>query len=199
MPHLAQSEDTQASDSPSSPAEPKHHGITLRALVIGVLLIPLMCVWGIYTEVVVQSTEFSTMSLSLGIITALLVLIGLNALLRKWLPRFAFTQHELMFIYIMQTVSLCISGVGMLEFLVTTLGNIYHFATPENHWADRYHHLLRSWAFPNPNGLNDFYNGRSTFFTPVHEMAWIQPICSWSIFILAAVGVMLCINIIIRR
>jgi hypothetical protein len=190
--------ETPAVDN-APPQEAKPHQITLRALVIGVLLIPLMCVWGIYTEVVVQSTEFSTMSLSLGIVTLLLVLIGLNAAIRKWLPRHAFSQQELMVIYTMQTVSLCISGVGMLEFLVTTLGNIYHFATPENHWADRYDHLLRSWAFPNPAYLNEFYNGRSTFFTSAHVLAWIQPILTWSVFILSAVGVMLCINIIIRR
>lgn len=197
MPSTTSTEEPEIGQAP--PDEPKAHRITTRALVIGLLLIPVMVVWSIYTEVVVQSTEFSTMSLSLGIVTALLVLIGINALLRRLLPRFAFTQQELLFIYIMQTVSLCISGVGMLEFLVTTLGNIYFYATPENHWADRYHHLLRSWAFPNPGVLRDFYFGRSTFFTPAHVLGWIEPITSWSLFIFAAVGAMLCVNVIVRR
>jgi hypothetical protein len=41
-------------------------GITPRAFVIGTLLIPLMCYWVEYTEIVAQGTDLAAMSLIIG-------------------------------------------------------------------------------------------------------------------------------------
>src|SRR5690349_18528953 len=91
--------------------QPQVFGVTPRALLIGALLVPILCAWTLYTEIVAQSTELAVMSLSVGAVFALLVLLAINGALKRWLPRLAFTQAELVFIYIMQTVSIGISGV----------------------------------------------------------------------------------------
>ena len=79
-----------------------------------------------------------------GVVCLLFVVAILNAALKRWLPRFALTQAELLFIYVMQTASIFISSVGMLQFLHMGLANVFHNATPENGWED-YHPQLRRW------------------------------------------------------
>ncbi len=173
-------------------------GVTPRALLIGILLVPTLCAWTLYTEIVAQSTELAVMSLSVGAIFALLVLLIINGLLKRWLPRLALTQAELVFIYIMQTVSIGISGVGMLQFLNIGLADIFRYASSENGWT-KFHPYLRAWAFPNPHQLRGYYLGDSSFFTRAHLLAWLAPILVWTAFIVVLLGTMLCLNVFLRR
>src|ERR671932_370395 len=76
-------------------------GVTPRALILGVLLVPVLCFWNVYSEVVAQSTELAVLSLSIAVVFTLLVLLLINAALKRWLPRLALTQAELMFVYLM--------------------------------------------------------------------------------------------------
>lgn len=174
-------------------------GITPRSLLLGILLIPLLCFWNVYSEVVAQSTELAVMSLSIAVVFALLVLLVINGALKRWAPRLALTQAELLFIYIMQTASITISSVGMVQFLAVGLTNIHYFASPENGWAEDFHPYLRAFAFPNPEVLTPFFKGESSFFLPQHLAGWITPILFWSAFITVLLFVMLCVNTILRR
>ena len=101
-------------------------GITPRAFILGTLLIPLLCYWVEYTEIVAEGTDLAAMSLIIGAVFSLFVLVCLNGFIGKVAPRFRFSQAELMFVYIMQTVSVGICGIGMMQFLVTTLGNAFY-------------------------------------------------------------------------
>jgi hypothetical protein len=174
-------------------------GITPRALIIGILLIPVMCYWNEYTEIVAAATDLAAMSLPIAVVFAILVLIGINALLKRHAPRYAFTQAELLFIFLMQTVSIGISGIGMVQFLNTSVGNVYHYATTENNWQTKIHPYLTPWLFPDKEVLHDYYYGGGSFWTVRNLLGWMAPILSWSLFIVVLLGVMLCINVIVRR
>jgi hypothetical protein len=175
------------------------HGVSPRAMLIGALLTPILCWWTLYSEIVAQSTELAVMSLSVAVVFALLVLLLLNGALRRWLPRLALDRSELLFVYVMQTSSIAISGVGMMQFLHIGLANVYWYATPENQWAEKYHPLLKSWAFPDPKYLRGYYLGQTTFFTREHMLAWLSPILVWTGFILVLLTVMFCLNVVLRR
>src|SRR5579872_4525162 len=97
----------------SASRHPGMQGITPRALIVGTALVPLLCFWNAYSDIVAQSTELAVMSLSIGVVFVLLVLLLVNFALKRWAPPLAMTQAELMFIYVMQTASVCISSVGM--------------------------------------------------------------------------------------
>ncbi|HZP84302.1 MAG TPA: DUF6785 family protein, partial [Chthonomonadaceae bacterium] len=175
------------------------YGLTPRALLLGTLLIPALIFWNVYSDIVAQSTELAVTSLSIGVVFALLVLLALNLALKRWLPRYALTQAELLFIYVMQTASIGISSVGMVQFLNMMLTGVFRYATPENGWAEEFHPLLRSWAFPDPAALKGFYLGQSSFFTRAHLRAWLAPILVWSAFVVVLLCVMLCLSAILRR
>lgn len=174
-------------------------GITLRALVLGVVLIPVMCFWTEYTEIVAEATDLAAMSLIIAVVFALFVLLAFNLALKRLAPRFAFSQAELMFVYVMQTVSIGISGIGMMQFLCTFTGNIFYYGTPENHWKDTILPLVRPWILPDPAVTKAFYTGQSTFWRLDHIVGWLSPIAVWSTFIVVLLWVMLCLNTIIRR
>ena len=191
---LQQPAETVSEEAPTKPA-----GVRGRALALGALLVPLLCFWNVYSDVVAQSTELAVLSLSIGIIFVLLVLLGANALLRRLHPSWALTAAELRVVYVMQTVSLGISGVGMTQFLCMGLGNVFHYADLQNRWAQNYQPLLPRWAFPDPAALPDFYAGQSTLLTAAHLHGWLSPILVWSGFILTLLGVTFCLSALLRR
>lgn len=178
---------------------PKLAGVTPRALIIGALLIPVMCLWNEYTEIVAQATDLAAMSLIIAVVFALFVLIMINLALKRFAPKWAFTQAELMYIYIMQTVSIGISGIGMMQFLATFCGNVFYYGTPENKWKETFLPLIRPWLLPKESVMKAFYTGQSTFWTQEHVMGWMAPILVWSGFIVVLLWVMLCLNVLIRR
>src|SRR5262245_10529880 len=173
-------------------------GISLRALLLGAVLVPVLCFWNAYSEIVAQSTELAGMSLSIGPVFALLVLLVVNGGLRRWRPGLALTQAELLFIYVMQTVSIGISSVGMLQFLHTGQANLLYFGSSRG-WTARYQALLRSWAFPRPDHLRPFYSGESSCFTAEHLRDWVGTVAVWGGFVFVLLGVMLCLNVLFRR
>lgn len=175
------------------------HGLTPRALALGLLLVPALCAWNVYCDVVAQATEMAVLSLSIGVVFALLVLLLLNGVLKSLAPRLAFTPGEMLFVYAIQAVSIGISGVGMTQFLCMGLANVFHYSDEETRWAQYYQPLLRRWAFPDPAALPEFYDGHSTLLTASHLRGWLSPILVWSSFLLALLAVMFCLSALLRR
>lgn len=181
-----------------SPSRIATAGITLRAFVIGTLLIPLMCYWVEYTEIVAEGTDLAAMSLIIGAVFALFVLICLNGLIARLAPRWVFSQAELMFIYIMQTVSIGISGIGMMQFLVPTLGNPFYYKSAANDWENLFFRAIPRHLTPDPAVLEKFYRGNDAL-RPEFLIGWASPILWWTAFICVMLGAMLCLNVILRR
>jgi hypothetical protein len=177
---------------------PPTQGITLRALLIGLLLIPVVCIWNEYTEIVAEGTDLVAMSLIIAVVVLLFLLVLGNMLLKRWWPSKAFSQAELLYIYVMLTVSVGISGIGMGQFLIVTLGNLFYYATPENRWG-RYWEFVPQWLVPDRAVLRGFYAGQSSFYTWAHFVGWLGPALVWTLFICMLLFCMLCMNAILRK
>src|SRR5947209_17052832 len=100
-------------------------GVTVRAVLIGLVLIPLNTYWIIYVEGIRHWNHCTAMSLFWNTIFCLLILILINLLLKysagrlvrsrsAWLRRRApwlpFTQGELITIYTMITLASALAG-----------------------------------------------------------------------------------------
>lgn len=174
-------------------------GITPRAFILGTLLIPLMCYWVEYTEIVAQGTDLAAMSLIIGAVFSLFVLICVNGLVARLAPRWKFSQSELMFVYVMQTVSIGISGIGMMQFLVPSLGNpLYEDYATANGWKDLFHQAIPRHLVPDAAVIPKMYQGNASL-TPEYLLGWASPILWWTAFICVLLGSMLCLNVILRR
>ncbi|MFC1719269.1 DUF6785 family protein, partial [Candidatus Poribacteria bacterium] len=120
--------------------------MTKRAILIGLLLIPLSSFWITNSEMVTGVTEITSTSLLIGAVFILFLLVLGNVLLEKVVPRHALTGAEMLTIYVMLTIGMS-NGIGMFGFLVTALCNPYWYATPENSWGDFFPHIP-SWFAP---------------------------------------------------
>ncbi len=193
---------TSQSSSPSAAAEqpsgPRWSGITVRAWIIGLLLIPLLDFWVQYTEIVAQGPDLAAMSLPMAVLFALMVLVGLNLLVKRLNPKWALSQAELLFVYTMNTVAIYIGGIGMMQFLTPALVGWKHFQTPQNKW-DAWAHFVPRWAVPDPSVVPGYYAGRTTFFAPEILAGWAQPIAIWTGFIFALLFCFYCIAALLRK
>jgi hypothetical protein len=179
-----------------SPVPPR--GITPRAVLIGLSLIPVVCIWNEYTEIVAEGTDLVAMSLIIAVVVLLFALVMVNLALKRWWPRAAFSQAELMTVYTMLTVSVGVSGIGMGQFLVPTLGNLFYYASGGNKW-EQFWPFVPAWFVPDRAVLPRFYAGQSTFYTWAHFIGWLRPALVWTLFICLLLFCMLCLNVILRR
>ncbi len=184
-------------DVTEAPAQESAHiedrGVTFRAVFIGLLLIIPGVFWGVYGDVVSQ-TDLTSTSLMMPPILILTGLIIANGLVRRIKPAWVLTQTEMITIYIMLTVSVILSGMGMLQFLCTTLGAVPHYATPQNSYQS-FLSYVPHYIMPKLTAIDGFYKGGQ----PVPWSAWKMPIMLWSGFLFTMLFCMLCINTILRK
>src|SRR5690242_3632816 len=202
--HLPQRQTIDTSQ-PSAPVAPIPipgrvvRGVTARTVVLGTLLIPLNALWVVRLERVMFGPYCSTISLFANVVFVLFLLVGLNAILRRFLPRVAFSQGELLTLYTMLAISTGLAGLDGIGIVDQTIPHGAWFATPSNGW-DKFLGAFPSWlVVRDRNVLRGHYLGNSTFYRPEVLRAWIVPILAWSGFFTLLLFVATCINVLVRR
>lgn len=190
---IEQHDSTTTGNDLRKEAMPADRGITLRAVLIGFVMIIPGVFWGVYGDVVSQ-TDLTSTSLMMPPILILTALLVVNSRVRKLRASWALTQTELITVYAMLTVSVILSGMGMLQFLCTTLGAVPHFRTPQNGF-ENYLGYVPSHIMPKLSAVEGFYKGGE----PIPWSAWKMPIVLWSGFLFAMLFCMMCINAIVRK
>ena len=174
-------------------------GIGLRAIILGLILVPLNCFWVTMTEIKWCSNDSTCVSLFMTVVTIIFFLTLANVFIGKRFPRLMLNQAELMVIYIMLSISTAMCGHDMMGNLLPNLANVFWFNTPMNGW-DKLHRYIPSWFAPRDRDvLRGFYEGNSTLYTKEHLLAWAVPIAVWGIFMMVIAFIMLCTNTIIRK
>jgi len=175
-------------------------GLTAKALVIGIILIPVNCYWVVLGESVHGTYTPSGIALFSNAIFIIFILIIFNLAAKKLSIGIKFTQAELLTVYVMLCMATSISGHGFVQILPPLMGHAFQFATPENEWRELFWNHLPGWLTVNDEKvLNGYYDGDSEFWIIDNIKAWLIPILWWSAFIFAFILIMLCINIIVRK
>jgi len=183
-----------------SSSQPNPSGVTLRAFVISLILIPPNCYWVVQSEAVWGTTYLTIVSLFFNVTFDLLVLVGLNAFFKRLAPKAALKQGELLTIYIMLCLGSSVAGNNFLENLVLSLGHAFWFATPENEWADLFFRFVPDWlAVKDRSVLRGFYEGESSVYRAEYINAWLKPLAFWACFSFVLIFTFLCINVFIRK
>jgi hypothetical protein len=180
--------------------ENKSYGITLRSFLIGLVLIPINSYWVVQSEAVWWGTYLTIVSLFFNVIFTLLVLIGINAIYKKFFPDSALKQAELITIYVMLSLGSGLAGNNFLEALVLTIGHPFWFATPENEWSDLFFQYVPDWlAIKDKTALRGFYEGESSIYDLQNLVIWSKPLIFWGSFAIVWVFTLLCVVILVRR
>jgi hypothetical protein len=182
-----------------TPAKYKH-GVTWRAIIIGLLLTPFNSYWVFLTEVVRYQGHPTTISLFYNVIFNLIILLLLNHALKRYIPKWALSQGELLTIYVMLNISSALIGHDQIQVLIPMLTHPFYFATPENNWESMFHRFIPEWlSVRDPAALKAFYQGSSSLYMHQNWSAWLVPVLAWSAFIIAMLGVFLCMNVLLRK
>ena len=199
--------DTQTTPEETRPAPPpapltaaRARSVTPRAILLGLGLLPANAFWVIQMERVRYSAHPTTVSLFFNCIFALVLLAGLNSLVARRFPRWAFSQGELLLVYAMLCIGSCMASHDFGQVLVPSLAWPFARATPANGYAPLFGRFLPKWAMVSDNeATKGYFNGHSTFYTHAHLMAWLPSILIWTAFVVVLLFVMQCVNVLIRK
>jgi hypothetical protein len=180
-----------------TPSEPRL--ISRRAVLIGLALIPFNVFLVVRLEWALKGPYFSTISLFPNAVFALLLLIAANALLRRWKPRLAFHQAELMTIYLMVAVSTGLAGVDGVPILNQMIPHGAWYGTNGGKWSEFLDAFPAWMVIKDPEAIRGHYIGNSTFYTLAHLRAWTVPILVWTAFITLLLWTAMCLNVLVRR
>jgi len=175
--------------------------ISYRAIILGILLMPIHAYWIAMTEMVWHGLHFSATSLPMNVIFTLLILIPINALTQKLRPNWALTQAELLVIYVMLAVTTSFIGHDNMVSLMGVIPHGTWFATPENEWNELFNIYTPDWlVLNNAKAAEGFYSGGVNFFASQKIIKyWLWPIFSWTAIICLIFAILMFLNIILRR
>ena len=189
--------------APTLPTPPK--SITLRIILIGLILIVVNCFWVIQVEGIWHSNHASAMSLFWNSIFFLLLLVLFNLfVLKRFWPKKAFTQGELIVAYVMMNLATALAGHDSLQLGIPGVQGftVWFQAQNAGNGFDKINPYFPDWAMvKNLEILKPVYVGSATrlLYTKVHLLAWAGPVLLWCGFILALGTVMICLNVFLRR
>lgn len=174
-------------------------GVTFRSVVIGLLLIPLNCMWLALAEVVWYSGEPTTLSLYPNVVFLICVVAVVNGVVKKLRPAWGLTPCELLVIYVMLSVGSSLSGHDMLWILLPTLSHLHRYGPIEGRYGDIIEKVPTWLVVRDPVALDSAYVGQESIFRAQNFVPWLEPLAWWFAFVMALCAVMWGINLLFRK
>ena len=191
-------QNAMALESHKSKCENIREGLTIRAFVIGLILVVGICIITPYNNHYVGNTYLASNHLPIGPLFIIVCFALFNVFVKYPGPQFGLSAGELAVIWCMMIVSASVPSKAFIEYLFPALTGPYYFATPENEWEELFHQHLPDWLTPkNSIAARDFYEG--TPYGGVPWEFWIKPLLVWMLFALLIYGTMLCLSTILRK
>jgi len=174
-----------------------------RAILLGLLLAVGICVLTPFNNAFRQATPMGGGHFPLApffIFFWLALILAASGRLMKRAPWL--NGKELLFVWILMVLVSGIAYTGLVRTFFINLTAPFHFATPENRWADILDPLLPADWFPrSQEAVNTLYDGlpggrRMGWLDVLRAIpwkVWLPPLLSWGTFVLLCYGVMICL------
>ncbi len=179
--------------------------VTFRILLISTVLIFVNCYWIMEVEGIWHTNHATAMSLFWNTTFFLLLLVLYNIfVMKRFFPRRAFSQGELITCYAMMTIASALAGHDSLQLGIPAVMGFpvwFQSQQPSMGW-DKFTRFFPDWAMvKDPKVLRPLYEGLGShyLYTKPALMAWALPVTLWCVFIVAVGTVMICLNVILRK
>lgn len=178
----------------------RRDGVTARAVLIGLLFVPVNVYLVVQWETVWGTQYPTTMGIFFNAIFCLFLVTTINILLKKFLPKRSLSQTELLTIYVVLITAITVSSHDFSQGLFCSIGTAHWDATPENEWESIFWRYLPTWLTVRDNGiLREFYEGESSFYNMKYILGWLKPMIWWTLFLTVLACTTIFINILIRK
>ena len=168
-----------------------------KGLIVGLLLIPLNCYWLMHMEMLRYFGHATIIGIFFNVIFSTLLIVLINPLLKKILPKLAFNRQDLLIVFIVLSQASAICGHSLMQVLAPSVAAPYGLATLENGWKDLFLGSIPTWLVVyDMKALDQFLTGSSTLYNMSYISAWLSPILVWSGFLITLFFVTLCINFV---
>lgn len=189
----------RATEAQAMSEVPVARALTVRAVVIACLILPLNAYWITQMAVVRYQGHPTTVSLFFNAVFILFVLRLINDGLRRLSPRLALQRGELIVIYAMVTLASALCGHDLVQVVAPQIIMPFWLATPENQWEQLFFQYLPSHlTISDPAIYRAAFEG-GDLYTREHLLAWLPPVASWGSFLAILATMMLAINALLRR
>ncbi len=183
--------------------------IRWRAVILGLVLVPINCVWLSQME---MATRYSgggtggpyptTFSLFANVVVLLLVLRVLNDLVKRVRPDWALSFGEMMVVYTMLCIASAVDSIDFIDVLVPMVTHLHRYddASAGHPYTEEILRYIPSYFTLNdPQAVKAWHEGRPELFWTLRTLsAWLPPYAVWGLFICVMLGVMLCLSALLR-
>jgi hypothetical protein len=179
----------------------KHRpGVSFRAVLIGLIAIPLNTYWMTLTYWRFGNDSGTPYPIYYNCVFYLFALGGVNALLRRWRPKWVFSLGELLTVYIMLSVATAWCGTDLLAPLPEAVCNAYWFASPGNRWEQIVLPNLPTWlTVSDLDVIKGFFVGGASAYRKTILLAWLGPALWWTAITTALMLAYVCASSVFRR
>lgn len=171
-----------------------------RTLLVGLILVPLNCYAITLLELVYVSSIVTGLSIFYNAVVSLLLVMGMGWLLSRLRSSLAFRRGELALIFAMVTMGSALASHSFAQFLLFILPYPFQKATPPDAVNALIRGVLPDWlVVTDTSAAGAYFASHRSFFADGYLSAWLVPLASWSIYIVALLGAMLCLNLLLYR
>lgn len=177
----------------------KDSGVTLVAVLLGLILIPINNFWITVIEVRWYALDGTCLPLFITPIFILFAICMLNLAMRRLL-RVGLSRGELLTIYIMIVTGACLASHDLIQNLFGTLGHPKHFANDTNQYEKLFwRYLPHDMYVWDELALKGFFGGAMSPYAWEILRYWVKPLALWGSLITVLIAMMLAINVLIRK
>jgi hypothetical protein len=178
----------------------KPHGVTLRATLIGLACVVLLCAYVPYNDYYVQGTFLAGNHFPIGAVFLLVIFVlVINVVLKLVTKGPGLSTSELATIWCIMVVTIGIPTVGLARWLFPILVGFRYFATPENEWREIFYPRIPNWMSPSDEKVVGYFYEAVPSGIPTPWSAWIKPLAYWLSFICLVWAMMICLSAIFRK
>jgi len=123
-------------------------GVSLRAILLGLIGTTILAWLVPIFDLLVQGTWIASCHLPIGVFNLFVILLVGNAILKTFKPRWSLTRRELLVAYCTMLVGSGLPSFGFTEYLFPTLAGTLYYARPENRWAELTFRYIPQWFVP---------------------------------------------------
>jgi hypothetical protein len=179
-----------------------NRGITLRAVLIGLILMPINALWITIVEVRWYTLDGTSLPLFITPVFFLFCLCLLNFAVRRWKPGLSLQTGELLAVYVMLVMGSAIAGHDLIQDLFGQIAHADRYKTPENGYEAHFFQYLKPESFllvRNMTAIKGFDQGGVAWYNPIYLAPFLGPLFWWSIFLSVLIVMCLSLNLIIRK